>query len=469
MLLTAAALLSGCGAKPADIQTDQYLVGANYYSWYPDNWSRGCLRRLLEPEQQPWLGYYDSWNTNVIEQQIAWCSQYGIDFLTLDWWPGREDQTEHIKEVFLKAKNISDIKFCIFYETWTLNFNSDTGATTFNKEVTDKFIKTTTEIARDFFGHPSYLKIQGRPVIIMYLTRTLAGEFAPAIGKMRKEIKKLGYNPFIIGDEIFWKVTPIVDKGKTPHPLVTEPQMKRLMCFDAITSYNMYESEMRQHEGYGAESSYIKDVTEKYREYLDASGGKVYFMPEIIPGYNDRAGRLLSNHHVISRRWNKDAEEGSFFAESFDRIALDYIDPRLNMILLTSWNEWNEDTAIEPMKPSPDTNKDKGDSGKDYTCDYTFCGYGMKYLEIIRDKVVGVYGQLIDQNGNPVPGTDISLNHESTTLTARTDNKGYYRFSRLGLAPGKYTVSTDGCSPHEVNVMEKNATEINFTVNRKDH
>jgi hypothetical protein len=29
-------------------------------------------------------------------------------------------------------------------------------------------------------------------------------------------------------------------------------------------------------------------------------------------------------------------------------MALDLLDPTVNMFLITSWNEWHEDTSIEP-------------------------------------------------------------------------------------------------------------------------
>ena len=51
-----------------------------------------ACRRPAGPPQQPVLGRYDSTDPTTAEQHIAWCSQYGIDFLTLDWWPNRPSQ-----------------------------------------------------------------------------------------------------------------------------------------------------------------------------------------------------------------------------------------------------------------------------------------------------------------------------------------------------------------------------------------
>jgi glycoprotein endo-alpha-1,2-mannosidase len=452
--------LSGCADRSAVVQADGYMVGAHYYSWYPNNWGRGCLRRILDPKQYPMLGFYDSKDRKVVEQHIAWCSQYGIDFLTLDWWPGRPGQSEYIKEVFLKAENIKDIKFCIFYETWSLSFNPDIGATAFDDKVTDTFVDSMTSLADDFFDHPSYLRVDGRPVVVLYLSRTMAGDFKHALKRLRREMAKRGHDVFIIGDEVFWNVTPIVKKEAVPHPLVTEPQVGRIRCFDAITSYNMYENELKDQAGYGAESSFISDVSSKYDEYLAAARGDVYFVPGIIPGYNDRAGRLMSDHYVIPRRWSKDGEEGSFFAKSIDDLALKYADSRLNMFMITSWNEWNEDTGIEPVKLAEPTALDRGTGGTKYTGGYKYGGYGMKYLEILRDKVVALHGRVVDEAGAPVAGAEIAVRQGDVTVKCLSDSRGYYRISRLRLKPGECEVCVHEQEVWKVELESDSSVEL---------
>ena len=82
------------------------LVGAHYYHWYPGNWSAGTLRAQLDPPQEPVLGQYDSTDTAVAEQHIAWASEHGIDFFTLDWWPVHHQENQEAIPQFLEAPNI---------------------------------------------------------------------------------------------------------------------------------------------------------------------------------------------------------------------------------------------------------------------------------------------------------------------------------------------------------------------------
>ena len=76
---------------------------------------------------------------------------------------------------------------------------------------------------------------------------------------------------------------------------------------------------------------------------------------------------------------------------------LPFIDPQLSVILLTAWNEYHEDTVIEPLEVTPATAKDISASGSLYTEGYLYEGHGFKPLELIRDLLApGLIQQTID-------------------------------------------------------------------------
>jgi len=445
-LLALPFFMAGC-ADQSEVKGQRYLLGAYYYFWYPENFRQGYLRGKLNPRQVPALGEYRSTDVGVIERHIAWCSRYGIDFLALDWWPSAGERNQKFSEAFLKAKNLADIKFCVFYETWELGFDTSLGATIFDQKNTEKLISDITRLAEKFFGHPGYLQVDGRPVLIFYLTRTFHGDYFQAFRRLREELKKKGFDPYFIGDEVFWGVLSVEGSDLTPPEKgkkrrlpysMPKPQMERIKLFDAITAYNMYDDSNRKHAGYGATSTYIADIEGlygKYRQALADTGVKL--VPNVTPGYNDRGVRHVVNHYVIPRQWSKDAPDGSFLAESFDRLAFPFADPQLNLIMLTSWNEWNEDTQVEPVQPAPEA----GPQNRYWTEGFRFVGYGETYLKAVRDKVAAVAGRVQDKSGKPLAGiTVLSWQDGREVAKAKSDQQGFYTLSRLRMVPGHYDV-----------------------------
>ena len=194
--------------------------------------------------------------------------------MAIDWWPSAVARNEKFTQAFLKASNLKDIKFCIFYETWELGFSTKYGATIFDEKNTEKLISDVSALADRFFKHPSYLKVDGKPVIMFYLTRTFHGDYFQAFRKLRQALEYKGYKPYFVADEVFWGVmseegsdVEPIEKGKKrrlPYS-VPKPQMERIKLFDAVTAYNMYDDSNRKHAGYGATSTYASDIENSIR------------------------------------------------------------------------------------------------------------------------------------------------------------------------------------------------------------
>lgn len=411
------------------------LVGANYYSWYPGNWGAGTLRAQLAPPQQPELGLYSSTDPAVAQQHIAWASEYGIDFFTLDWWPVAHQENQAGIAAFLQAPNIGDIRFSIFYETWDLSFDPARGSADMDAPgVRQAFVEDMAEIADTMFDHPSYLRIQGRPVVVLYLTRVLTGDVAGAMADVRAMWRERGYDPFVVADEVFWNVTVSGAKDR----FTTVPQADRIRLFDAITAYNPYESATASHAGHAATSSFVPDVNALYGRYRDATGGEVPIIPGVIPGYNDRGVRPKLDHYVIPRAWAPGDPDGTLLAEMLDQVADRWRDPRVPAVMVTSWNEWNEDTGIEPLAAAPPTVSDSATDGISRTGGVAYAGSGTLYLEVLRDHYVAFAGQVLGADGKPRRGEVVTAWRGGKVLAQDvTDGQGRYTLHRdqMGTQP----------------------------------
>jgi glycoprotein endo-alpha-1,2-mannosidase len=424
----------------AEATADRPLVGAHYHLWYPSNFDQGFLRPRLVPPQEPAMGRYSSAEPAVAEQQIAWASAHGVDFFTIDWWPTRPEQNENAMRGFMQAENIGDISFAVFYETWDLGFVETQEATPMTPAVIDRFVADMDDLATRFFDHPSYLRIGGRPVVILYLSRTMTGDVAGAIALARERLRASGHDVFFVGDEVFWR------------PLNPD----RMRLFDAITAYNLYEHEKQEHRGYPADTSIIPDQIELYRRHAEAVDGQVPVVPAVLPGYNDRGVRPSLGHYAIPRRWSAADPEGSTLRQMITLLARPLVDPRAPMLFVTSWNEWNEDTAIEPLAPAPETARDESPSGSSFTEGYAYGG-GDLQLKALRDEVVAVAGVVTD-DGDPEPGVRVEARQDGRLVDADvTDHEGRYTLSRWLVGEGPVVVTALGESGRAVVTPQRTA------------
>jgi glycoprotein endo-alpha-1,2-mannosidase len=335
------------------------LWGAYYYPWHAGDFHGGqYLRERLVPPQAPELGEYDDRDAAVIGQHLAWSRYAGLDLWVTSWWgPGsREDETT--RTVILTHPKLGDFRIALLYET--------TGRT---RDFTDYTAvgPDVAYLARTYFDHPNYLRIDGCPVLFVYLTRVLAqrGALEAVLTSMREAAAAEGHAVFIVGDHVFGRAPGVAGQ---------------MALLDGVTGYDVYGS--MGVKGYASQSQVDAYFAQQARWRALAEGAGIAFVPAVTPGFNDTAVR--AGHAPLSRQLGQEAAFGSLFQTMLEG-AVAQADPRAGgMVLVTSWNEWHEDTQIEPVATAAATRADDSESGSAYTTGLSYEGYGMRYLEILR-------------------------------------------------------------------------------------
>src|SRR3546814_15113730 len=90
------------------------------------------------------------------------------------------------------------------------------------------------------------------------------------------------------------------------------------------------------------------------------------------------------------------------------QVADRWLDPRNPMVMITSWNEWNEDTGIEPLAGAEATAADTATDGISRTNGVAYGGVGTRYLEVVRNHYVAVAGRVVSSAGAPIDGTGVT-------------------------------------------------------------
>ena len=359
-----------------------YLVAASYYPWYIDElgashtWNYlecfyGSLRQELAPQELPMLGQYNSRDEKVVTQQIAWSSAAGLNVWALEWAPPDIAPLDDvISNVVLKNPHIGDIHFAIFYD-YAVQFLNDS---TLTPAKINKIAADFSYMARTYFSHPSYLKVDnGRPVVFFYVTRALnpLSSVQQMAAAVRKAASDAGFNIFIIGDE-YYAANP--------------PDPARISLWDGIFGYDVYLG----FGGYPDANGFLALHSAMYDQYAAVTQQLgVEFVGSLGPGVNNRATRRVClDSPALARRTNATAAEGSMFRSFLRDIVLPHLrTSKLKMIHITSFNEWREDTQIEPTVITNPTTQDTSPSGNQYTLGLVYQGYGTTYLDIIREEL----------------------------------------------------------------------------------
>jgi hypothetical protein len=311
--------------EPAWPQPDpaRGVIGAYYYPWYDGaRWSAQAATHT------PKLGRYQSSDPNVAAQHIAWARQADLDFFMVSWIaPGRMED-ENLKRTLLPEMEKARFHFAVMYET-PLALGIPAGqlldmakmmpsATTAGHALIEHF----DYLAAQYFKRDSYLRFEGRPVVMLYVVRDMTNG-APYLKLLRERMSRRGFDLYLIADVLYWN-----DLGKLDWPFLKEH-------FQAVTGYNMYDPPR------AAGSNFLGLVQAQF-EATDrvARENGLRLIPNAMPGYDDSPLRGRARP-ALPR------SDGSFYRASWD-MAAEFFDSRQPFLLITSFNEWHEGTEIEP-------------------------------------------------------------------------------------------------------------------------
>jgi hypothetical protein len=335
-------------------------VGVYYYPWHGDSFhnGEGYMRRDLVPQHVPALGEYNDSDPGIIAHHMKWFRQANIGLLVTSWWGPNRLEDSNTKDVIMEHDDVGNLKIALHYETSSrLGFG------------VEKISNAKTDIqymCENYFDHPNYYKIDGRPVLFIYVSRRLhiEGTLEEALLTMISTASKCGHNLYLIGDVVY---------SSAPDP--NEPHVP-FWYFDAVTNYDVYGSSGRPEGHAGTER--VDNYYQQQAEWKEqALRDECRYVPAVSPGYNDRGVRIENDHPPLSRRITSRSKEGSLFQYQLKQ-ARELVDSKVdNMILVNSFNEWHEDTQIEPVIGKPASWPFNITKGVEYV------GYGELYLDIL--------------------------------------------------------------------------------------
>lgn len=275
--------------------TQGKMLWAFYYPWYStDDWSSS---QLLDHPITP----YSSSDRDVLTRHIEQAKSAGIDGFISSWWGPDSPDTEPILRTLLDQALLKNFKIAIYFETLAGQGGSPLG----EEEIT----RWLDYVIRKYGSHPAFYKLDGKPLIVIWASGTVPLDtWARIFASLRADgldaaYLSMGYN---LGD---------------------------LKVFDGFHEYGVFNDPDL------ARTDLATGRAVRYASLLADEPVRKLWVATAQPGYDDT---LLSGREGLV----KERDGGDYYRYTFE--AALQSDP--DWIFITSWNEWWENTHIEPSQ-----------------------------------------------------------------------------------------------------------------------
>lgn len=301
--------------------------------------------------RKPLWGYINEADPSVMAMEIEQASRHGVNVFIFDWYwyDGRPFMETTLNNGFLRAANVSKMKFYLMWanhdvlnlwDTRLANVNENNVIWTgkVNRQEFEKICKRNIE---KYFKHPQYYKIDGKPVFMIYdipqLITGLGGikETAEALKWFKEETKKAGF-PDLELQITMWGINlnySGFDAGKTDSP---ENEFVKMLGFTSATHYQFVHITHVDDE-----YPNVVDRAEKEWNRIDSVFDCRYY-PHVSVGWDNspRTGQSP----VIRNNTPENFEKALIKARNF----VDNHPDQAPLITINSWNEWTETSYLMP-------------------------------------------------------------------------------------------------------------------------
>jgi len=189
--------------KPA---SSKILIGAHHCPLWEANTPRMWDNVLKHPERTPALGFYAQENPEVSDWETLWAVEHGIDFFVYCWYrtsqggPVTTMFSSAIHEALFNSRYVDRMHFTIMWE----NQQHGKSGIADERDLVENLLPFWIE---NYFTHPSYLQVDGKPVLFIYRPEFLVDDLgsienaAHAIDLMRQACRDAGFaGLYVLGE-----------------------------------------------------------------------------------------------------------------------------------------------------------------------------------------------------------------------------------------------------------------------------
>ncbi|MHB1034315.1 MAG: glycoside hydrolase family 99-like domain-containing protein [Pirellulales bacterium] len=313
---------------PQPVKSD-YLVGAYYFPGWKPGVHTGWTAIRDFPERKPLLGWYHEGDPDIADWHIKWAVEHGISFFAYDWyWDRGQRQLEHALDGYFKSRYRKSLQFCLLWA----NHNPP-------KSTSEEDLAAVTRFWIDhYFRQPEYLRIDNKPVVIIFTPNRITEDLGVAKTKaafqtMRRICREAGF------DGLF-----LVGCAWPSREMLAAMQAEG---YDAATGYNYPAAGAKPQDG---KRPTYDSAIDGYRNFWETIEGYklVDYFPVTDPGWDSRpwqGNEALVRTGRHPAKFKKMLELAKTFADAHP-VGKEH----RKIVLAEAWNEFGEGAAIEPHR-----------------------------------------------------------------------------------------------------------------------
>lgn len=280
------------------------------------------------------LGFYDLRVPEVQRRQVELAKRYGLSgFCFYHYWFAGKRLLERPLDQFVSDPEI-DFPFCICWanENWSRRWDGREDSILIKQDHSEESDFAFIRDVEPLFRHKNYIRINDRPLLIIYRPHLLPHPAATA-RRWREYCRKQGLgDPFLVAAEVFTNIDP------------------RPIGFDAVVEFPPNTPGIRE------------NIAPKLTLLNPAYTGAVYRYSDMARWTLDRPQLPYPLFRTVCPAWDNEPRRpgaGSTFAfsspaayqrwlETACRLALATRDPEKRIVFVNAWNEWGEGAHLEP-------------------------------------------------------------------------------------------------------------------------
>ena len=303
-------------------------------------------------QRKPLWGYLNEADPKVMEKHIDCAVRHGVNVFIYDWyWYDNRPFLENcLNDGFLKASNCDKMKFYIMWanhdvpQVWNIEHSDSIGwqdtiwqgftsPETF-RELVDRWIDK-------YFSHPSYYKINGKPVFMIYdvanFIKGFKGDLAAAkagLEYFRRKTEQAGF-PGLHLQIVLWDINAENYSGLDGEKCDVRP-IYHYLGLDSASHY--------QWVSFQAPTDYTAMTDCAKREYDKMAEYDICYFPHVSVGWDNNPRYKKYRTDVAYNNTPENFEKAL-------RIAKEYVDSHdlpAPLVTVNSWNEWTETSYLLP-------------------------------------------------------------------------------------------------------------------------